>query len=162
MTDLPTDPRLVRASGATQAEMPDDQRSIGAVLSDVSKDLSTLLRQEIELAKAEAKQSVTRAGTGVGLFAGAAVAGLMFLVFLSVAGWWALGAAIGGGWSGLVVAGIWVIIALILAMVGRAQMKKINGMPETAQTVKKIPPALKGQEREGDTTTGRITQEEHR
>jgi len=147
--------------GITAGE-PSSGRSIGAVLGDVSKDLTTLLRQEIDLAKAEAKQSATRAGKGAGMFAGAGIAGLLFLVFLSVAGWWALGGLIGRGWSGLIVAVVWAIIAIILALVGRGEMHKINGLPETTETVKKIPPALKGQEPPHNTTGHTTALEEPR
>ena len=51
------------------------------MLGDVTRDISTLMQQELALAKAELRQSGTRAGKGIGLFAGAAVAGLLFLVF---------------------------------------------------------------------------------
>jgi hypothetical protein len=158
MTEVPTGPGSSSTSGAADADT--SGRSVGAVLSDVSKDLTTLLRQEIDLAKAEAKQSASRAGKGIGMYAGAAVAGLLFLVFLSVALWWALGHVMDRGWSGLIVAIIWAIIAAILAMIGRSEMRKINGMPETAETVKKIPPALKGQEPPHTTTARRSTMEE--
>ena len=49
--------------------------SPGELLSSVTKDLSDLMRQELELAKAEARQSVTRAGKGAGMLSGAAVGG---------------------------------------------------------------------------------------
>ena len=68
------------------------------------------------LAKAELRQSGTRAGKGIGLFAGAAVAGMLFLVFLSVSAWWGLGQYIGNEWSALVVAAVWAIVAVILAL----------------------------------------------
>ena len=69
----------------------DDGRSIGSVLGDITANISTLLRQELALAKAEVRQSGTRAGKGIGLFAGAGVAGLLLLVFVSVSAWWGLG-----------------------------------------------------------------------
>jgi hypothetical protein len=119
-------------------------RSIGALVSDISQDLTTLVRQEVELAKAEARESATRAGKGAGLLAGAGVAGQLALVFLSVALWWALGEQIGRGWSGLVVALVWAVIAGVLAMVGRGQLKRAPGLPRTTDTVKDIPEALKG------------------
>jgi hypothetical protein len=78
--------------------------SIGELLSEVSQDISTLMRQEVELAKAEFKQSATRAGKGAGMFAGAGLAGHMVLLFGSIALWWALGDSMGHGWSALVVA----------------------------------------------------------
>jgi hypothetical protein len=126
----------------------EDGRSIGQILGDVSRDVSTLMRQEVALAKAEARQSASRAGKGIGLFGGAAVAGMLFLVFLSVCVWWALGGLIGRGWSALIVAVIWAIIAVILVVAGRAEMKRIRGLPQTAETMSKVPNALKGQEEE--------------
>ena len=69
----------------------DDGRSIGSVLADITANISTLLRQEVALAKAELRQSGTQAGKGIGLLAGAGVAGLLLLVFLSVSAWWGLG-----------------------------------------------------------------------
>lgn len=71
-------------------DRPED-RSIGEILSDVTTDLSVLMRQELELAKAELKQTATRAGTGAGLFGGAAVAVHMVLLFVSISIWWGWG-----------------------------------------------------------------------
>jgi Putative Actinobacterial Holin-X, holin superfamily III len=133
---------------ARPAMESEDGRSIGQILGDVSRDVSTLMRQEVALAKAEARQSATRAGKGIGLFVGAGVAGMLFLVFISVCVWWALGGLIGRGWSALIVAVIWAIIAVILVVAGRAEMKRIRGLPQTAETMGKVPNALKGQEEE--------------
>ena len=105
--------------------------------------MSTLMRQEVELAKAELKESATRAGKGSGMLAGAGVAGHFVLVFLSVALWWALGDLIGLGWSGVVVAIIWGIVAAILASRGRKELKTVKGLPQTAETLQEIPPTLK-------------------
>ncbi|HEY5820938.1 MAG TPA: phage holin family protein [Propionibacteriaceae bacterium] len=123
-----------------------EERSIGEILTDVGQNVTTLLRQEVELAKAEAKQSASKAGKGLGMFAGAAVAGLMFLVFLSVGAWWALGTQIGNGWSGVIVAVVWAIIAGVLAFVGKKELDKIKGLPKTVETVGQIPNAAKGHE----------------
>ncbi len=120
--------------------------SLGEMLGEITKDLSTLMRQEVELAKAELTQSAKKAGKGAGMGGGAAVAGHMALVFLSVALWWALGDAIGHGLSAVVVAVIWGIIAAVLAARAKAEVKKIQGAPQTADTVKKIPNALQGHE----------------
>ncbi|HYI53471.1 MAG TPA: phage holin family protein, partial [Microlunatus sp.] len=51
----------------------EDGRSIGSVLADITANISTLLQQEVALAKAEVRQSGTQAGKGIGLFAGAGV-----------------------------------------------------------------------------------------
>lgn len=135
-------------TGTTGAGSAGDRPSIGELLSDVSQDLSTLVRQEIELAKAEARQSATQAGKGAGMFAGAGVAAHFAVLFLSIAIWWALGNAIGRGWAALVVMAVWAVIAAILAALGRKEMKAVRGLGATTDTVKKIPPALKGHEEE--------------
>jgi len=126
----------------------DDGRSIGSVLADITANISTLLQQEVALAKAELRQSGTQAGKGIGLLAGAGVAGLLLLVFLSVSAWWGLGQYIGLEWSALVVAAVWAIIALILFLAGKAELKRIRGLPTTTETLSKVPPALKGHEEE--------------
>ena len=130
----------------TAAHAKADSTSLGDLLGEVTRDLSTLIRQEIELAKAELKQSGTRAGKGGGMLAGAGVAGHFVLLFLSLALWWALGTLMGLGWSAVVVAIIWGIIAAVLASMGRKELKKIQGMPQTVETIQEIPPTLKPNE----------------
>lgn len=120
--------------------------SIGELLSDISTDISTLMRQEVELAKAELRQSATKAGKGAGMLAGSAVFGQLTLVFLLLACWWGLGNAIGRGWAGLVVTAVLALITIILAVVGRNEVQSITGLPKTASTVKSIPDAVKGNE----------------
>jgi len=121
-------------------------RSLGELISEVTGDLSTLMRQELELAKAELQQSASRAGKGAGMLGGAAVAGYFVLLFASLALWWAIGAATGLGWSALIVAIIWGVIAAVLTVVGRTSLRSVRGIPKTTGTVKKIPDALKGNE----------------
>ncbi|MCU1512102.1 MAG: phage holin family protein [Arthrobacter sp.] len=127
----------------TAAHAKAETSSLGELLGDVTRDMSTLMRQEVELAKVELKQSATRAGKGSGMLAGAGVAGHFVLLFLSLALWWALGGLIGLGWSGVVVAIIWGIVAAVLASTGRKELKAIKGLPQTAETLQEIPPTLK-------------------
>ena len=127
----------------TEAHIKAETMPLGELLNDLTRDVSTLLRQEVELAKAELKESATKAGKGAGMLAGAAWAGHLAVVFLSLAAWWALGLLIGLGWSAVVVAVIWGIVAAVLASVGRKELKTINGMPRTAETVREIPPTFK-------------------
>jgi len=124
-----------------------DSPSIGQLFGEVSKDLSTLMRQEVALAKAEATQSAKQASKGVGMFAGAGYAGHLTVLFLSFALWWALGYWFDNlAWAALVVAVIWGIVAAVLALRGKKEMKEVQGMPKTADTVKRIPDAVKGNE----------------
>ncbi len=104
------------------------------------------MRQEVELAKAELRQSATRAGEGAGLLAGAGVSGYMVLLFASVAAWWGIGDTTGHGWSALIVAAVWLIIAAILGLIGRREIRAVSGVPRTAQTIKQIPGAMRGNE----------------
>jgi hypothetical protein len=121
-------------------------RSLGELISEVTGDLSTLMRQELELAKAELQQSATRAGKGAGMLGGAAVAGYFVLLFVSIALWWAIGSATGLGWAAVIVALLWGVIAAILALSGRSSLTSVRGIPKTTDTMKKIPDALKGNE----------------
>ena len=133
-------------TGGPSSYEGEESHSIGARLGEVTRDLSTLMRQEVALAKAEVKQSSARAGKGIGLLAGAAVGGFFVLLFLSVSLWWAIGNGLGRGWAALIVAVIWAIIAAILFSVGKKALQQIQGVPQTADTLGKIPNALKGQE----------------
>src|SRR6478752_5087522 len=128
----------------TAAQAKAESTSLGDLLGEVTRDMSTLMRQEVELAKVELKQSATRAGKGAGMLAAAGVAGHFVLLFLSLALWWALGYyVIGFGWSAVVVAVIWAIVAAVLASMGRKELKAIKGMPQTTETLQEIPPTLK-------------------
>jgi hypothetical protein len=120
--------------------------NVGEHFADISRDLSTLIRQETELAKAELRQSATRAGKGAGMLGGAGVAGHFVLLFLSIALWWGLGNQIGRGWSALVVAVLWAVVAAVLTAIGRREIKQVKGIPQTTQTAREIPDALKGNE----------------
>jgi uncharacterized membrane protein YqjE len=127
--------------------LPGEERpSIGELLSEVTTNLSDLIRQELELAKAELRQTTSRVGKGAGMLGGAGVAANLMLVFLSVAAWWAIGNATGRGWSGLIVAAFWALVALVLALVGRKEIRSASGIPRTTETVKRIPGALQGNE----------------
>ncbi|HEY0165601.1 MAG TPA: phage holin family protein [Jatrophihabitans sp.] len=131
-----------QAGGQPAGERP----SVGELLADISADLSTLMRQEVALAKAELTQSAKQASKGAGMLAGAGVAGHMVLLFISIALWWGIGNETGHGWSALIVAVIWAIIGAVLYSSGRKEMKKVPGVPRTTDTVKKIPSAVAGNE----------------
>jgi hypothetical protein len=127
----------------TPSERKAESTSLGDLLGEVSRDISTLMRQEVELAKAELRESATRAGKGAGLLGGAGYAGLMAVFFLSIALWWGLGYLMGNAWSAVVVAVIWAVVALVLFLIGRKDIKQIKGAPQTVDTIKEIPETLK-------------------
>jgi hypothetical protein len=130
----------------TPSEQKAATTSLGDLLGEVTRDLSTLMRQELDLAKAELKESATKSAKGAGLVGGAGYAALMAVFFLSVALWWALSTLIGGGWAAVLVAVLWAVIALILFVVGRKQFAHVQGTPQTVETLKEIPETLRRNE----------------
>jgi hypothetical protein len=131
---------------ATPSEQKAASTSLGELLGEVTQDLSSLMRQEIALAKAELKDSASKAGKGAGMLGGAGYAALMAVFFLSVALWWGIGQLTGLGWSAVIVALIWGVIAAVLFLVGRNQIKEVQGAPRTVESLGKIPDALKRNE----------------
>jgi hypothetical protein len=121
-------------------------KSIGEALGDVTRDLSVLFQQEVALAKAEVRQTANKAGQAAGMYAGAAIAAFLFVLFLSLALWEALSPSTGRGWGAVIVAVVWLVAGVVLYLVARGEMKKVSGIPQTTETVGQIPNALKGHE----------------
>ncbi|MGY1771608.1 phage holin family protein [Blastococcus sp. SYSU D00813] len=118
--------------------------SVGQLMGEVAKDLSTLMRQELELAKVEVKAEATKAGKGAGLMGAAGFAGYMVLLFLSIALWWALYHLVGHSWSALIVAVLWGIVGAVAFAMGKKQLQRVNPKPErTVDTLSQVPGALK-------------------
>jgi Putative Actinobacterial Holin-X, holin superfamily III len=127
------------------AEEDISQVSVGQLINEISRDLSTLVRQEVALAKAEVSAEVSKTGKAAGMLGGAGFAGYMVLLFLSFALWWGLSNAMDQGWAALIVALIWALIGAVLYFSGRGQLRRVHPKPErTIETVKQVPDALKG------------------
>ncbi|GIG86032.1 phage holin family protein [Plantactinospora endophytica] len=120
------------------------QASIGELLTAVTRDTSTLVRQEIQLAKVELRQEMRTAGRVAGMFGGAALGALMVLLFLSYALWWGLSNVMDQGWAALVVAGVWALIAVVLVSVARRQARSLKPLPQTTDSVRRLPAAVRG------------------
>jgi hypothetical protein len=107
-----------------------------------------MMRQELELAKAEVKQEITKSGKAAAMLGGAGFAGYMVLLFASIAVWWGLANVMDQGWAALIVTALWAVIGAVLYTAGRRRMQEINPKPErTVETVKELPDALKGSAR---------------
>jgi uncharacterized membrane protein YqjE len=115
----------------------EETRSVGAIVGDIAQDMSTLIRQEMDLAKTELKTEVTRAGKGAGMLGGAGAAGYLMLFFLSFALMYLL-AEVMPLWIAAVATGVvWGIVAAVLALRGRKEMKQSNPqLPMTQQSLK--------------------------
>jgi Putative Actinobacterial Holin-X, holin superfamily III len=111
--------------------------SLGDLVSELTGDLSKLMRQELELAKAEIRQEAVKAGKATGMLAAAGFAGYLTTVLLSLALVFALGAVMPLGWAALIVAALWGIAGAVLYSAGRARMRTVNPKPErTVETLK--------------------------
>ena len=124
--------------GPTDGPRPDvEDRSLGDIVGEIAEDLSRLVRQEIDLAKTEAKQEVTKLGKGAGMLGGAGLAGHLLLLFGSVALMLVLDRVMPLDLAALIVAVIWAIVAAALAAAGRRQLKSFDPTLETTtQTLK--------------------------
>jgi hypothetical protein len=125
--------------GSTDGDVSPDvaDRSLGDIVGEIAEDLSRLVRQEIDLAKTEAKQEVTKLGKGVGMLGGAGIAAHLLLLFGSVALMLVLGRAMPLDLAALIVAVVWAIVAAVLAARGRRQLQAFDPTLETTtQTLK--------------------------
>jgi hypothetical protein len=112
-------------------------RSLGQIVGDVTQDLSALVRQELQLAKTEAKQEASRAGRGAGLLTGAGVAGHLLLVFVSLALMFLLDNWMPIELAALIMAAVWLVVALVLASAGRKALARTNpALPQTQRSLK--------------------------
>jgi len=126
----PTDRSRDRAEEVAEA-------SVGELIGTISNDLSTLFRQEVELAKAELKQEAAKAGKASGLLGGAALAGYLVVVLLTGALVAALGTVMDPGWAALIVAVLWAIVGAVLYAGGRRTLKTVDPTPRrTVDTLK--------------------------
>jgi uncharacterized membrane protein YqjE len=110
--------------------------SVGELVSQLTTDLGQLTRQELALARAELQAEAKKAGRGAGMLGGAAFAGWMMALFLSLTVMWALDEAMDLIWAALIVAATWAVVAAVLAMTGRKELHEVNPNPD--QTVESL------------------------
>jgi Na+/melibiose symporter-like transporter len=115
----------------------DDDRSVGQLLGDVTRELQALVRKELELARAETKEELQRAGAAGKRFGVAALAGYLAVVMLSFAAAWALTAVMPTGWAFFAVGVVLGVVAGAMALQGRRRLREFHPVPqETAETLK--------------------------
>jgi hypothetical protein len=131
-------PDLVDGTTAPdQVDGADEDRRIGELFGDLSRDISTLFRQEVELAKAEFKEEAAKAGKAGGMLGGAAIAGLIGLLLLAFALAWGLAEVMPAGVAFLIVGLLFSATAAGLFFAGRAQLRQVHPVPdETIDTLK--------------------------
>ena len=136
MTDhAATTSRSIEVTGAPSN--PARDKSLGELVASATKDLSLLIRQEVELAKTELKKEVATAGKGAGLFGGAGVAALFAVIFLSIAaayGLAGLGLPLGVGF--LLVGLVYLVAAAVLGITGKKKISQVGPPERTIESVK--------------------------
>ena len=133
-------------SGSHVTTGASDGRSLGEIVGDLSTDLTTLVKQELTLARTELKEEAAKAGKGAGMLGGAGVAGLLALILGSFALAYLLDNWMPVELAFLIVTLLWAIVGAVLYTSGRKELKRAPGLPRTTDSVSKIPAALKGQE----------------
>jgi uncharacterized membrane protein YqjE len=120
-------------SGSNRLSMDE---SVGELVSQLTTDLGQLTRQELALARAELQAEAKKAGKGAGMLGGAAFAGWMVALFLSLTVMWALDKAMDLVWAALIVAAVWAVVAAVLGMNGRRKLREVHPKPD--QTVESL------------------------
>lgn len=119
-----------------------DTPSVGALLGKVTENVSSLVRDEIQLAQTQIAEKGKAMGTGIGLFVGAGVFGLFGLGWLLTAALFGLALVLPYWASALIVAGFVLVVALILFLIGRSTLANAPS-PETGENLKKDVEAVK-------------------
>jgi membrane protein len=114
------------------------ERPTGELVKDLSTQVSTLVRQELELAKVELAAKGKQAGVGAGMFGGAGLLALYGVGALTAAAILGLATAVAGWLAAIIVAVVWFAIAGVLALIGKGHAQKaVPPMPEqTVETLK--------------------------
>lgn len=120
--------------------------TIGRLVADASRDISSLITKEIELAKSELKVSVQAGGIGIALFAAAGFLILLGVIFLSIAlGFFIHWLGLGYGVSFLLVFALYLLLAGVLGFIGVRKVKQVKAPEKAIAQGREIPKALKGQ-----------------
>jgi len=110
--------------------------SLGDLFGELTGQMGDLFRQELELAKTEAKQELGHAGKAAGMLAGAGIAAWIALLLSSFALAWLLDQALNRALSFLIVGVIWAVVAAVLAASGRRRIATVKPLPTTTTTLK--------------------------
>ena len=135
-------------TGSTSPAKPSpDDPTIGRLVADATRDISTLVSKEIQLAKTELKVSIRAGGMGAALFAAAAFVLLLAVIMLTLAFVYLIhwnGSGLSLHWAYLIVFGLYVLIAGLLGWVGFKKVKQVGPPEKAIEQGKEIPRALKG------------------
>jgi len=118
--------------------------STGQLIASIRDDVSTLVRDEVELAKAELRESATRAGVGGALGLAAAYLAMLASIALVIAAGYGLTAlGLHAGWAFLIVGGVLLLIAALLVLIARGRFAKVSGPKRTQRAATRLRAALR-------------------
>ncbi len=115
---------------------------MGELIAQVATDISTLMRQEFALAKAEMKQEVSKAGKAGGLLGGAGFAGYLLAIFASLTLMFLLDLVLPLWAAAAIMTALFGVVAFVLFTMGRKKLKSIDPTPHrTIETLKEGVPS---------------------
>ena len=121
------------------------ERTLGQLVADASRDLSSIVRSEVALAKAEVKVEAKTAAVGAAMFVVAGVVAFLALILLLVAAAYGLVALGLSPWLAfLLVAVVLLVAAAVLVLVGKSRLGKVGKPERTLRTAKETVQTLKG------------------
>jgi hypothetical protein len=121
------------------------EKSLGELFGELTSELGLLFRQEVQLAKTEARDEARRAGRGIGMLAGAGLAALVSIMLLSLALAWLLDKGMDRALAFCLVGLAWLVVAGVLAARGRRMTAQVKPLPETVNTLKEDAQWVKAQ-----------------
>jgi hypothetical protein len=120
------------------------EETLGALFANASRDLSALVRSEIELAKAEIRVDVENGAKGGAMFGAAGFLSVLAVILLSIAAAYGLVAAgLHPGWAFLIVAAVYLLVAALLAFIAKKTVSKVGPPERTIRTSKETAAFLK-------------------
>ena len=120
------------------------EQSLGQLFAEASRDLSTLVHDEIELAKAEIRRDVKNVAAGGAMFGAAGFVAVLAVILLSIAAAYGLVAAgLHPGWAFLIVAGVYLVAAVVFVLIGKQVVGKVGPPERTIRTSKETAAFLK-------------------
>ena len=132
------------SSSSFDYESQTSGRSLSELFTEMTSDLSTLFRQELDLAKAELRQEASKAGQAAAMIAAAAIFGLLTLILVAFAAAWGLAEVMPAGWAFLVVGVVVGIVAAVLGAMGRKRLQQVQPRPDmTIETLKEDAQTIK-------------------
>jgi uncharacterized membrane protein YqjE len=113
-----------------------DSRLLPELLSELSGELSTLVHQEMQLARVELRREMATTAKGSAALVVAAVGGLLTIVFGTSAAAWGLAQVMAAGWAFLIVTLVWLLITSVAGVVGLRKLKQVGPPTQTVQSLK--------------------------